>query len=86
VNFFKLSIVLLNGGKIFKMREPFIAGVLSFLIPGVGQIYNGRIIIGILWLLLTGISWIGTAGTLGWVVHIIAAWCAYSYAKDNPVR
>jgi len=80
------SVVLKNGGNFQKMREPWIAGILSFLIPGVGQIYNGRIIAGILWLLLTGISWIGTAGTLGWIVHLISAWCAYSYAKDNPIR
>jgi TM2 domain-containing membrane protein YozV len=69
-----------------KMREPWIAGILSFLVPGVGQIYNGRIIVGILWLVLTGVSWIGSAGTLGWIVHFISAWCAYSFAKDNPVR
>ncbi len=68
------------------MREPWIAGVLSLFIPGVGQIYNSRIIVGVLWLLLTGVSWIVSAGTLGWIVHLIAAWCAYSYAKDNPVR
>jgi TM2 domain-containing membrane protein YozV len=68
------------------MREPWIAGILSFLVQGVGQIYNGRIVIGILWLLLTGVSWIGSAGTLGWIVHIISAWCAFSYAKDNPLR
>ena len=68
------------------MREPWIACLLSFLIPGVGQIYNGRIIIGVFWLLLTGVSWIGSAGTLGWIVHLIAAWTAYSYAKDNPIR
>ena len=68
------------------MREPYIAGLLSFLIPGIGQIYNGRILIGVLWLIVTGISWIGSAGLLGWVVHLFSAWCAYSYAKDNPVR
>jgi len=79
-------IVLKTGGSFKKMREPWIAGILSFLIPGVGQIYNGRIVAGIIWLVLTGVSWIGTAGTLGWVVHIISAWCAYSYAKDNPIR
>ena len=65
------------------MREPFIAGLLSFLIPGIGQIYNGRILIGVLWLIVTGISWIGSAGLLGWVVHLFSAWCAYSYAKDS---
>ena len=28
------------------MREPWIAGILSLLVPGVGQIYNGRILVG----------------------------------------
>ena len=68
------------------MRDPFIAGILSFLIPGLGQIYNGQIFWGILWLVLTGVSWIGSAGTLGWITHIIAAYFAYAYAKDHPVR
>lgn len=68
------------------MREPFIAGLLSFLIPGLGQIYNGQILWGLLWLVLTGFSWIGSAGTLGWVMHIICAYFAYNYAKDNPLR
>ncbi|MBC7798914.1 MAG: hypothetical protein H7Z37_18750 [Pyrinomonadaceae bacterium] len=68
------------------MREPITAGLLSLLIPGVGQIYNGQIIWGILWLVLTGVSWIGSAGTLGWIVHLICAYFAYSYAKSNPVR
>lgn len=68
------------------MREPILAGILSLLLPGLGQIYNGRVLIGLLWLVLTSFSWIGTGGMFGWVVHLIAAWCAYSYAKDNPVR
>jgi len=68
------------------MRNPWIAAVLSLIIPGLGQIYNGRIIIGIIWLLVTGISWVGSIGFLGWTVHLIAAWCAYSYAKENPFR
>ncbi len=68
------------------MRDPYIAGVLSFLVPGIGQIYNGRIVIGVVWLFITGVSWIGSAGTLGWMLHIISSWCAYSYAKDHPVR
>ncbi len=29
------------------MRDPLLAGILSFLLPGVGQIYNGRVLIGI---------------------------------------
>ncbi len=68
------------------MRDPVIAGILSFLIPGLGQIYNGQILWGILWLLLTGVSWIGTAGMLGWVAHLLSAYFAYTYAKEHPVR
>lgn len=67
-------------------RDPLLAGVLSFLVPGVGQLYNGRILAGILWLVLTGVSWIGSAGLLGWICHLIAAFTAYSYAKEHPVR
>jgi hypothetical protein len=69
-----------------EMRDPFTAGILSFLIPGVGQLYNGRILAGILWLIFTPGLWIGSGGTLGWICHIIAAYTAYSYAKDHPVR
>ena len=68
------------------MREPLLAGILSLLIPGLGQIYNGRIIIGIIWLVITGFSWIGSVGFLGWIIHLVAGRCAYSYARDNPVR
>ena len=68
------------------MRDPFIAGLLSLLVPGLGQIYNGQIILGLIWLVLTGVSWIGSAGLLGWVVHIIAAYFAYNYAKEHRVR
>lgn len=68
------------------MRDPFIAGILSLIVPGVGQLYNGRVLAGVLWLILTGVSWIGTVGTLGFVVHLISAYCAYSYAKEHRVR
>ena len=68
------------------MRDPFTAGLLSSLIPGVGQIYNGRWLAGIFWLIITPGFWIGSCGTLGWICHVIAAYTAYSYAKDHPVR
>lgn len=67
-------------------RDPLLAGVLSFLVPGVGQLYNGRILAGVLWLILTGASWIGSAGMLGWICHLIAAYTAYSYAQEHPLR
>ena len=75
-----------RGGYFSTMRDPFLAAVLSFFIPGLGQLYNGRILAGILWLIFTPGFWIGTGGMLGWICHIVAAYTAYSYAKDYPVR
>jgi TM2 domain-containing membrane protein YozV len=65
------------------MREPGVAAVLSAIIPGVGQFYNGRFLAGILWLIITPGLWIGTGGLLGWVCHVISAYTAYSYARDH---
>jgi TM2 domain-containing membrane protein YozV len=81
----KTQRIFLRGG-FENMRDPMLAGILSFIIPGVGQLYNGRILAGILWLIFTPGFWIGTGGTLGWICHIIAAYTAYSYAKEHPVR
>jgi hypothetical protein len=48
------------------MRDPALAGILSFIIPGVGQLYNGRILAGVLWLIITPGMWIGSgAGSAG---------------------
>ena len=63
------------------MRDPALAGILSLVIPGVGQIYNGRILAGILWLIITPGMWIGTGGLFGWVCHVIAAITAYKRAN-----
>ena len=68
------------------MRDAGLAAVLSAIIPGVGQFYNGCILAGILWLIITPGLWIGTGGLLGWVCHVIAAYTAYSYARDRRVR
>jgi TM2 domain-containing membrane protein YozV len=68
------------------VRDPGFAAILSLIIPGVGQLYNGRILAGILWLIITPGLWIGTGGTLGWICHIISAYTAYSYARDHRVR
>jgi TM2 domain-containing membrane protein YozV len=67
------------------MRDPGLAAVLSVIVPGVGQLYNGRILAGILWLIITPGLWIGTGGLLGWVCHVIAAYTAYTYARDYRV-
>ena len=67
------------------MRDPGLAAVLSLFILRVGQFYNGRILPGLLWLIVTPGLWIGTGGLLGWVCHIISACMAYTYARDHRV-
>ena len=63
--------------------NPGVAAVLSLIVPGVGQIYNGAFLRGIFWLIITPGFWIGSGGTLGWVCHLIAAYTAYSAAGSS---
>ena len=63
-----------------KWRHPGLAAVLSLLIPGVGQIYNGDFLRGLFWLIVTPGLWIGSGGLLGWVCHVVAAYTAHRRA------
>ncbi|HVY60928.1 MAG TPA: hypothetical protein VHF22_04710 [Planctomycetota bacterium] len=63
-----------------------IAAVLSFFIPGLGQIYNGDFLRGIVWLIVTPGLWITTAGILGWICHIVASYTAYNRALAKGRR
>jgi TM2 domain-containing membrane protein YozV len=64
-----------------RMRHPGTAAVLSVLLPGIGQFYNGDFLRGIFWLIVTPGMWIGTGGLLGWVCHVIAAITAHRRAR-----
>jgi TM2 domain-containing membrane protein YozV len=66
--------------------NPGTAAVLSLIIPGVGQIYNGDFLRGIFWLILTPGFWLGSGGTLGWICHLIAAFTAHSRAQTKNAR
>ena len=68
------------------MRNPGTAAVLSFFVPGLGQIYNGKILRGCCWLIFTPGMWIGTGGLFGWVCHVVSAYTAHRYATENPHR
>jgi TM2 domain-containing membrane protein YozV len=65
------------------MRSPGTAAVLSFFLPGVGQIYNGRFLWAIFWFIVTPGLWIGSGGFLGWVCHLLSAFQAFSQAKKR---
>ena len=66
--------------EVVAMNRPGAAAVLSLVVPGVGQIYNGAWLRGIFWLVITPGFWIGSGGWLGWICHLLAAYTAYSYA------
>ena len=63
------------------MSRPAAAALLSFLVPGIGQLYNGDILRGLFWLIITPGFWIGTGGLLGWVCHLVAAYTAHERAE-----
>lgn len=65
------------------MKDPGLAGVLSFFVPGAGQIYNGTILRGLFWLVVTPGLWIGSGGLLGWICHLVSAYTAHAYARDR---
>ena len=60
--------------------NPGIAGVLSVLLPGLGQVYNGRLIAGGLWLLAASVGY-STLLIPGFAIHALSVWCAYRGAK-----
>ena len=62
-------------------HHPGTSAVLSLVIPGVGQFYNGDFLRGLFWLIVTPGLWIGSGGLLGWVCHVIAAVTAYRRAQ-----
>lgn len=70
-------------------KNPFLAAFLSFLIPGLGQIYTGKIIIGIVFiiaaLILSTVTTVLTifAGILYIALWIYAIYDAYITAKTK---
>jgi TM2 domain-containing membrane protein YozV len=61
-------------------RNEGLSAVLSFVIPGAGQIYNGDFARGAFWLIVTPGLWIGSGGMLGWACHLTSAYTAHRRA------
>jgi len=68
------------------MSKPGVAAVLSFFVPGIGQIYNGAFLRGLFWLVITPGFWLGSGGWLGWICHLIASYTAFTYATEQMKR
>ncbi|MEK9501399.1 hypothetical protein [Gaopeijia maritima] len=59
-----------------------VAAIASFIIPGLGQLAQGRLFAAVFMFLLSGAIWLVSFGTLGWVGHVIAALHAAVYRGD----
>lgn len=60
--------------------SPGIAAVLSVLLPGLGQVYAGRLLAGGLWFLATGFAYWAVL-LPGFLVHALCIWSAYDSAR-----
>lgn len=56
-----------------------VAAIASFILPGLGQLAQGRLFAAVFMFVLSGIIWVVSFGTLGWVGHVIAALHAAVY-------
>jgi hypothetical protein len=63
------------------MSDAGIAAILSLAAPGLGQVYNGEILRGVFWLVVTPGFWLGTGGLLGGACHVLSAATAFRRAR-----
>ena len=61
--------------------SPGIAAVLSVLLPGLGQVYSGRLFAGAMWFLATAASY-SLILVPGFIVHALCIWSAYHSATE----
>jgi len=62
-----------------------LAAIASFIIPGLGQLAQGRLFSAFFIFLLSGAIWVVTLGTLGWIGHVVAALHAAMYTPAYSV-
>jgi TM2 domain-containing membrane protein YozV len=66
-------------------KDPGVAAVLSFFLPGAGHLYNGQVISGLIIFVVTVIGYIMLI-VPGLIMHVIAIFSAYQSAKHPSVR
>lgn len=65
-----------------QLWNPGVAGLLSFILPGAGQIYKGNVGAGILWFFLVAVGY-GMLILPGLILHVV---CIYTAASGNTYR
>jgi len=72
------------------MRSPLLAAALSLLVAGLGQIYNGQVLKGVIFIIIQLINGALTAVLIGWLLlPLVGLWSmidAYMTAKHNNER
>lgn len=72
------------------MRSPILAAILSLILSGLGQIYNGQVAKGVVFIVAQLVNTALTAVLIGWVLMpIVGLWAAidaYLVAKRNNER
>jgi TM2 domain-containing membrane protein YozV len=72
------------------VRSPLLAAVLSLIVAGLGQIYNGRLTKGVIFIVIQLINGALTAVLIGWLLPpLVGLWAmidAYMTAKHNNER
>ncbi len=61
--------------------SPGVSAVLSVLIPGLGQLYSGRLFAGAIWFLATCFFY-SPVLLPGFLLHAVCVWSAYRSAVD----
>jgi hypothetical protein len=56
------------------MHKITIPTALSFVAPGLGQLFTGHWLWALFWFIITPGFWIGTGGLAGLLCHFICAW------------
>jgi TM2 domain-containing membrane protein YozV len=60
--------------------SPGVAAVLSVLLPGLGQVYGGRLFAGAMWFLATAAGY-SLVLVPGFLIHALCIWSAYDGAR-----
>lgn len=68
------------------------AALLSFVVPGLGQVYNGDILRGVFWFFIatcfysTTVWFLGPLSLLGFIGHAVPAYTAHQRAIEKRDR
>ena len=66
-----------------RVPSPGVAAVLSVLLPGLGHVYAGRLLAGLVWFLGTGLGYaLPLLHFVGFFVHVASVYYAYQAAKE----